>query len=219
MSTSHSFAIIGGGAVSTSLAAGLLKHNHVVTIGVRDPSKLKDFQSAHTNEKLKIMKIEDAVQHGEIIIFAVNWQGAKETCHHIHKYVAKKIVIDVTNPIRVQSEQKYIGHLEQIPNSSGGEEVQKWLPESYVVKAWNSIGNAFMIDPTFDHPTMPICGNNEDAKKVVGQLVKSVGWEPLDLGGIIACQFIEPLCPLWCTTGMKTGNWSNAFKILTLPKN
>ncbi len=47
------------------------------------------------------------------------------------------------------------------------EDLQKLLPDAKLVKAFNSIGHAFMYKPNFPggKPTMFICGNDDGAKK------------------------------------------------------
>ena len=51
-------------------------------------------------------------------------------------------------------------------NDSGGEHVQRLLPDAHVVKAFNTVGNAFMFRPEFPGgpPDMFIAGNSDDAK-------------------------------------------------------
>jgi hypothetical protein len=54
---------------------------------------------------------------------------------------------------------------------SAGETVQRMLPNSKVVKAFNIVGNPHMIHPDFPGgpPTMFICGNDSEAKKNCGR--------------------------------------------------
>ena len=84
------------------------------------------------------------------------------------KNFAGKIVIDVTNPLDFSKgvpPRLAVGHTD-----SAGEIVQRLLPESKVVKAFNSVGNPHMVHPNFpqgEPPTMFICGNDENAKKTI----------------------------------------------------
>jgi hypothetical protein len=58
------------------------------------------------------------------------------------------------------------------------------LPDSKVVKAFNTVGNPHMIHPDFPggKPTMFICGNDEGAKKVVtDDILSKFGWESIDI--------------------------------------
>jgi predicted dinucleotide-binding enzyme len=84
------------------------------------------------------------------------------------------------------------------------------------VKAWNSVGNALMVDPAFPEgkPTMFFCGNDESAKQEVGRILVEFGWEPEDVGWMESARALEPLCQLWCLPGFLRNEWSHAFKLL-----
>ena len=84
------------------------------------------------------------------------------------------------------------------------ERIQQILPDARLVKAFNSVGNAFMYKPKFPGgtPTMFICGNDEAAKKTVTEILTSFGWETEDMGKAEAARAIEPLCILMVHPGI-----------------
>ena len=90
------------------------------------------------------------------------------------------------------------------------------FPKANFVKAFNSIGSAFMVNPDFkgQKPTMFICGNDEEAKKEVSQILDLFGFEVEDMGKVEAARAIEPLCMLWCIPGFLKNEWTHAFKLL-----
>ena len=95
------------------------------------------------------------------------------------------------------------------------EQLQKAFPQAHFVKAFNSIGSAFMVNPQFESkPSMFICGNDEKAKKTVTDILTSFGWETEDMGKLEAARAIEPLCILWCIPGFIRNQWTHAFKLL-----
>jgi predicted dinucleotide-binding enzyme len=96
------------------------------------------------------------------------------------------------------------------------ERLQRQFPEANFVKAYNSVGNACMINPVFQggRPTMFICGNSDVAKKQVRQVNEQFGWETADMGKVEAARAIEPLCMLWCIPGFTRNDWTHAFKLL-----
>ena len=59
------------------------------------------------------------------------------------------------------------------------ERLQTAFPSARFVKAFNSVGNASMVNPTFagGPATMFICGNDAEAKAVVAELLRKFGWE------------------------------------------
>jgi predicted dinucleotide-binding enzyme len=61
---------------------------------------------------------------------------------------------------------------------------------------------------------MFICGNDEQAKAVVSEVLDKFGWETEDMGAVEAARAIEPLCMLYCIPGFTRDQWSHAFKLL-----
>jgi predicted dinucleotide-binding enzyme len=82
--------------------------------------------------------------------------------------------------------------------------------------AFNSVGSALMVNPQFKDgkPTMFICGNNDQAKKKVIEILDEFGWETQDMGKAEAARAIEPLAMLWCIPGFANNQWNHAFKLL-----
>ena len=130
----------------------------------------------------------------------------------------KKVVIDVTNPLDGKGPDK-AGRLElALRNAaSGGEQIQAWLQDAHVVKAFNSIGNPYMIMPRFKEgePTMFVAGNDDLAKKAVEDLLRQAGWKDVvDTGEIEMSRHLESLAVIWCAYGFRTGTWNHAFRLL-----
>ena len=127
-----------------------------------------------------------------------------------------KTVIDVTNPIAdappVNGVLKFFTTLDD----SLMERLQRECPGAKLVKAFNSVGAAAMVNPQFKGgpPTMFMCGNDEGAKKTVKGILDQFGWQPEDLGSAEAARAIEPLCMLWCIPGFQKQDWVHAFKML-----
>jgi len=207
--------IIGSGDVAKSLASGFLKHGHDVVIGTRDSAKLKDW--AAQNSGARVGSFRDAAQFGQLIVLAVKGSVATEALRQAGmSSLAGKPVIDTTNPIAEAPPQngvlKYITTLDE----SLMERLQREFADAHFVKAFNSVGNASMVDPQFEggKPTMFICGNDDGAKKTVTTILDQFGWETEDMGKVEGARAIEPLCMLWCIPGFLRNDWTHAFKLL-----
>jgi hypothetical protein len=207
--------IIGSGIVGQTLATGFLKHNYFVMIGSGTPSKLSEWQEK--NPKGKAGGFQDVIEFAEILVLAIKGNAAED---FIKKHASKlkgKTVIDATNPIAdVAPEQGVLKYFTSLENSLM-ERLQILATGSYFVKAFNSVGNAFMVDPKFDSkPTMFICGNNSESKEQVKNILTEFGWEYADMGNVEAARAIEPLCMLWCIPGLRENKWMHAFKLLSM---
>lgn len=207
--------IIGSGAVAKALATGFLKHGFEVMVGTRTISKLSDWHAK--NPAGKTGSFEDAASFGELLVLSVKGLIAQEVLQLIGKdKLIGKTVIDTTNPIvNADAVNGVLPYFTDI-NFSLMEELQSAHPEANFVKCFNSVGNAFMVNPDFGgiKPSMFICGNNDAAKQQVKEILDKFGWEPEDMGKVEAARAIEPLCMLWCIPGFLENRWTHAFKLL-----
>ena len=207
--------ILGSGDVAKVLAGGFLKHGHDVMIGTRTLSKLADW--AKQNPRAQVGAFADAAQFGEFVVLAVKGTVALDALRAAGATnLAGKPVIDAANPIAdappVNGVVKFFTNLDE----SLMERLQGAFPQTRFVKAFNSVGNAFMVNPQFKagKPTMFICGNDEAAKQTVRGILDQFGWETADMGKVEAARAIEPLCMLWLIPGFLRNEWSHAFKLL-----
>ncbi len=96
------------------------------------------------------------------------------------------------------------------------EQLQRAVPAAHFVKAFSSVGNAFMVNPDFGgvRPTMFICGDDPGAKAEATAILAQFGWDAEDMGACVAARAIEPLCMLWCIPAFLKNDWMHAFKLL-----
>jgi len=210
--------IIGSGIVGQTLANGFLKYGYEVMIGTGDVTKLAEWK-ANAGEKAIVGSFSEAAMFGDLVVLAVKGTAALEGIKKAGAaYLAGKTVIDTTNPIAdaqaVNGVLKFFTGLDE----SLMEMLQKAYPEIHFVKAFNSVGNSFMVNPQFPggKPTMFICGNDDAAKAEVTAILDLFGWEFEDMGKAEGARAIEPLCMLWCIPGMLRNQWTHAYKLLKL---
>jgi len=208
--------VLGSGDVAKVLGSGFLKHGHDVMMGTRTASKLADW--GKQNPRGKVGGFADTARFADLVVLAVKGTTALEALRAAGAAnLAGKPVIDATNPIAdvppVNGVVKFFTNLDE----SLMERLQREFAGARFVKAFNSVGNAFMVNPHFKggKPTMFICGNDEAAKQTVRSILDQFGWETADMGKVEAARAIEPLCMLWVIPGFLRNEWSHAFKLLT----
>lgn len=207
--------VIGSGEVAKTLAGGFVKHGHQVTIGTRDAAKLADWAKGKAGAN--IGSFADAARFGELVVLAVKGKAAIDALQAAGAAnLSGKTIIDTTNPIADTPPDRGVIRYFTTLEDSLMERLQKAFPAARFVKAFNSVGNKYMVDPEFSggKPTMFICGNDAGAKATVTSLLDQLGWETSDMGGVEGARAIEPLCILWCIPGMLRNEWGHAFKLL-----
>ena len=210
----HRFGVLGSGVVAQVLAKGLKTHGNDVSIGSREPEKLASFRDETGIPTGTFAEVAGAA---DVIVLAVKGSVAADALALAGAdRLAGKVVIDTTNPIADGAPVDGVLPYFTGPNESLMERLQQAFSSARFVKAFNSVGNASMVNPTFGGgpATMFICGNDAEAKAVVAGLLRTFGWEPADMGTAAAARAIEPLCQLWCIPAFREGRSTHAFKVV-----
>ncbi len=209
--------VLGSGQVAQILAAGFQKHGHEVMIGSRTPAKLADWAAGQVG--IQTGTFDQTAAFGDIIVLAVQGRVAAQALDLAGvDNIAGKVIIDPTNPISDEAPDHGVLRYFTGPNESLMEQLQTRFPAARFVKAFNSIGGPFMVDPRFPggKPTMFICGDDADAKNQVTAILVDFGWEAEDVGFVQSARALEPLCQLWCAPGLLRNQWTHAFHLLKL---
>ncbi len=211
--------IIGSGIVGQVLAKAFASEGNPVMLGTRNVSKAEVVKFQEENLAIDIGSFEQTAAFGDILVLATGGAVTKEAVDLAGKqHFTGKLVIDATNPIDSRPPDNGVLKYFTSLDDSLMEQLQRHLPEAHLVKAFNSVGNAFFYQPKFPggKPSMFICGNNESAKQTTASILDAFGWETEDMGAVEAARAIEPLCMLWCIPGFKNNQWTHAFKLLKL---
>ena len=208
--------VLGTGDVGRVLGSAFVTLGHEVRMGAREATNDKAAAWAReAGPRASAGTFADAAAFGELVVFATlgvaNEQIVKAAGHDPF---AGKVVIDATNPLDFSGGMPPA--LAIAGNDSGGEQLQRLLPGAHVVKAFNTVGNALMFRPDLPGgpPDMFICGNDDDAKRQVSELLARFGWGVVDVGGIESSRYLEAMCMVWVIAGARSGNWRQAFKML-----
>jgi predicted dinucleotide-binding enzyme len=208
--------ILGTGDVGKALGKGFVRLGHDVKMGSREATNEKALAWAkEMGANASVGTFADAASFGEVIVLATLGVANESALGMAGpERFRGKVLIDTTNPLDFSGGMP--PKLAVSGNDSAGERVQRLLPDAHVVKAFNTVGNAFMFRPDFSGgpPDMFIAGNNDDAKNKVSGILKDFGWGVVDIGGIESSRYLEAMCMVWVLSAMRSNNWNQAFKLL-----
>ncbi len=210
--------VLGSGGVGKVLGAGFASYGNQVMMGTRRQHDPEVQRWVEKTPHASAGTFAEAAAFGELLVLAVLGRAAEEVIALAgRENFPGKTLIDTTNPIADAPPVDGVLQFTTGPNQSLGERIQAFVPRAHVVKAFNTVGSARMVNPRFHEgtPTMFLCGNSAGAKGQVSEVIRQFGWEPFDCGGIIASRALEPLCILWCIPGFQKNMWTHAFKLLT----
>jgi predicted dinucleotide-binding enzyme len=204
--------ILGTGMVGRAHAAKLSASGHAVKIGTRDVAgKLAENQTDPMGNRpfnawqkdhpgVKLVTFAEAAAHGEVVINALYGQAAVEALKKIAPGLDGKILIDITNPLDFSKGMP--PSLFVCNTDSLGEQIQRALPATKVVKTLNTMNASLQVDPRRlaggDHHAF-VSGNDAAAKARVSELLKEwYGWTNIiDLGDLSTARGAEMILILW----------------------
>jgi len=208
--------VLGTGDVGKALGKAFVTLGHEVKMGAREAGNEKAAAWAkEMGPKASAGTFADAAAFGDLVVLATLGVANESALAAAGPdRLRGKIVIDTTNPLDFSGGMP--PKLAVSGNDSGGERVQRQLPGAKVVKAFNTVGNASMFRPDLPGgpPDMFIAGDDAEAKKTVGGVVKDFGFNVIDVGGIEASRYLEPMCIVWVLSAVGGNHWSQAFKLL-----
>ena len=204
--SSKRIAVVGGGSVGTTLAQALASSDHSsnVVIAARDPEKTKtNIAQDSTLKDLSVDSVSSAVSSADILILATPSAHSDEAIQEIATSLGNvdgKIIIDATNPLSEFSSNLEIRWAQ---GTSGGEVLQKCLPNAKVYKAFNTLGVEHMKDAK--GKDLLYCGPDED----IASVIKAVGFQPYYVGPLRYARNLEAMAELWihCAIPPLPGNY------------
>jgi hypothetical protein len=85
--------------------------------------------------------------------------------------------------------------------SSGAEELAKMIPKARVVAAFNTVPSEVLFGVyeskrKASRPSLVYCGDDESGKGVAAELIRDVGFDPVDAGPLPIARYTEPFALL-----------------------
>jgi predicted dinucleotide-binding enzyme len=215
--------ILGSGMVGETIGTALVKKGHKVKLGSRTAvNSVAAAWVSMNGENASQGTFEDAATFGDVVFLCLNGEHAKDALIQAGPdSFAGKLVIDVTNPLDFSRGMPPVMIPSMSNTTSLGEQIQAYLPNAKVVKAFNTLTAKLMVDASQVNggdSNLLICGNDADAKQQVKEfLSREFGWRVeniIDLGDITAARSTEAYVTLWVRLWQATGSPMFNIKIV-----
>ena len=192
--------VLGTGVVGQTIGSKLVRLGHEVMMGSREEANPKAVEwSKKEGQHALFGTFANAAGFGEIIfnctlgtasLAALQLAGAKN--------LKGKILLDTANPMDYSNDN---WTLTVANTDSLGEQIQRALPETFVVKTLNTVNCDVMVNPNKlgEKTDVFLSGNSAEAKaKTASYLREWFGWRSvIDLGDITTSRAVEMFIPLW----------------------
>jgi predicted dinucleotide-binding enzyme len=168
---------------------------HQVTLGTRDPEQTKARQE-WADVDLPLAAYADL--EGEVYVNATRGDASLAALQAVGPALSGKVVIDTSNALDFS--QGFPPSLFVCNTDSLAEQLQRALPESRLVKMFNTMNHQVMVDPAGlgQESTIFLAGDDEAARQTAIELAADLGWtDVLDLGDLTGARGMEMYMPLW----------------------
>jgi NADPH-dependent F420 reductase len=182
--------IVGAGNMGRGIGTRAVAGGHQVEIVDRDPAEAGKLAEELGGSAAALEP--GATFGGEVVVFAVYYPGSKDAVQQYADQLAGKVVVDITNPIDIQTWDS----LATSPGTSAAEELQQLVPAGTpVVKAFNTTFAPTLVagEVAGQQLDVLIAGDDAAAKQKVAQLASDGGLRPLDVGPLRRAQQLEQL--------------------------
>jgi 8-hydroxy-5-deazaflavin:NADPH oxidoreductase len=177
--------IIGAGSLGSALGRRLASRGHEIMFGGGESA-----QEAAAGSGAKVGTNPDAVAFCDVVILAVPF-AAVDCVLADAGPLRNRVLWSCVNALRPDLSGLAVGF-----DTSGAETVAARAAGARVVAAIPPFASAIASgELSYDgglEPTVFLCGDDDEAKRVVDGLVRDIGAQPVDAGALSAARFVEP---------------------------
>lgn len=192
----ETIAVIGTGNVGGALGPEFAAQGHTIIYGSREPQRTDVAELVRrTGNDASAAQPAVAVRNADIVVLAVPGTAAVDIARSLGN-LSGKIVLDPTNVVSRAGDYPMYG---VEGNSSNAQMIQDVHPGARVVKAFNTLNYRQMVDPeTAGGPiSIPLAGNDDQAKAVIAELVEGMGLNAVDVGPLAYARVLEEMLVMW----------------------
>ena len=187
--------ILGSGLMGGKLGTIFARAGHEVVFSyARSMEKLKKLaRDAHGNARAGTPR--EAAKEADVLLLAVHWSRIEEVLSQTGD-LSGKVVVTCSLPMNDDDTELVVAH-----TSSGAEELARMIPFARVVSAFNTVPSEVLFGVyeakrKATRPSLVYCGDDESGKAVAAELIRDVGFDPLDAGPLRIARYTEPLALL-----------------------
>lgn len=204
-------AVIGIGKIGLGAGERWLAQGRSVVFGVRGDAEQRGAKiEAELGRSVLTRPVREAASDADIVLLAVPWSSALAAVAECGNLQGKTL-IDPINSFTPDLALAVSGH------TSVAEEIAKSAPGAHVVKALNTLGASNLKGLDFGGEVASgfHCGDDAGAKSVVENLLRDIGFDPVDCGPLVNARQLEQMALLWGRLAFAQGYGPEiAFKLL-----
>lgn len=187
--------ILGSGLMGGKLGTIFSRAGHEVIFSyARSEQKLKKL-ARDAKGKAMPGTPREAAQEADALLLAVHWSRMDDVLSQAGD-LSGKVIVSCSLPMNAHNTELVVAH-----TSSGAEELAKMIPKARVVSAFNTVPSEVLFS-VFEarrkatRPSLVYCGDDSSSKEIAAELIRAVGFDPVDAGPLRIARYTEPFALL-----------------------
>ena len=187
--------ILGSGLMGAKLGTIFARAGHEVVFSYARSEKKLEKLARGAKGKARAGTPREAAQEADAVLLAVHWLRVDDVLQQAGD-LSGKVVVSCSLPMNEDNTELVVAH-----TSSGAEELAKKIPEARVVAAFGTVPSevffaVYEARRKASRPSLVYCGDDRKSKKVAAELIRDVGFDPLDAGPLRMARHTEPFTML-----------------------
>jgi predicted dinucleotide-binding enzyme len=187
--------ILGSGLMGGKLGTIFSRAGHEVVFSyARSEQKLKAL-ARDAKGKARAGTPREAAQDADALLLAVHWSRIDDVVNQAGD-LSGRVIVTCSLPMNADDTGLMIGH-----TSSGAEALARKAPKARVVCAFNTVPSEVLF-AVYEarrkarRPSLVYCGDDARSKAVAAELIRDVGFDPVDAGPLRIARYTEPFALL-----------------------
>src|SRR6266436_1843931 len=183
--------ILGSGLMGGKLGTIWARAGHDVVFSYARSAQKLEKLAREARGKARAGTPRDAAKDADAVLLAVHWSRVDDVLKQAGD-LSGKVIVSCSLPMNADDTDLVIAH-----TSSGAEELAKKVPKARVVSAFGTVPSevlfgVFAARRKASRPSLVYCGDDPKSKKTAAELIRDVGFEPVDAGPLRIARYTEP---------------------------
>jgi len=187
--------ILGSGLMGGKLGILFARAGHDVVFSYARNQKKLERLAREAGKNARAGTPAEAALDADALLLAVHWLRIDDVLGQVGG-LKDKAIVTCSLPMNADNTELVVGR-----TTSGAEVLARRLPQARIAAAFNTIPSEVLFDVyaarrKATRPSLVYCGDDARGKQVAAQLIRDVGFDPIDAGPLSIARYTEPFALL-----------------------
>jgi predicted dinucleotide-binding enzyme len=192
--------ILGSGLMGGKLGTLFARAGHEVVFSYARSEQKLQMLARDAQSQARAGTPREAAREADAVLLAVHWSRTRDVLKQTGD-LSDQVVVTCSLPMNADSTELVVAH-----TASGAEELARMIPRARVVAAFQTVPSEVLFGVyearrKARRPSLVYCGDDARGKGVAAELIRDVGFDPVDAGPLRIARYTEPFALLVAQLG------------------